>query len=100
MSEQDPPIPEALAAEGCLYLRELPSGFVITVWRMGWGQGYLCLGSMGLHDQTYAYVPANKAVEAARAWSGEGDPQDGWHRHMQSGRRREGGDPDRESVRW
>lgn len=31
-------------------------------------------------------------------WNGKGDPMDGWVRHLGSGRRRPGGDPDREFV--
>ena len=96
----DPPIPVDMAADGALYYRALPHGLYITVWPMGWGQGYLCVGDGWVHDSTYAYYPMDKAVEAARLWSGEGDPIDGWHRHMQSGRRRENGDPNKETIRW
>jgi hypothetical protein len=43
----------------------------------------------------YDLVPT--AVNAARRWDGEGEPE-GWVRHPVSGRRRPGGDPGQEYV--
>jgi hypothetical protein len=40
------------------------------------------------HDDGWCYRTPEKAVVAADAWSGEGEPT-GWHRHPASGRRRE-----------
>lgn len=42
------------------------------------------------------------ALAGLRAWvaaGGEGEPQ-GWRRHPDSGRRREGGDPNKETLQW
>ena len=99
---EDPPIPEHFAADGCLYYRALPDDQEITVWPMTYGKARLCIGlqqSMGYEDG-YCYESRARALKAARLWSGEGDPLDGWHRHLNSGRRREGGDPAKETVRW
>lgn len=101
MAPEDPPIPKQYARDGALYYRALPyAGLAIVVWPMLGNQGYLCLTDGTVHHNTYAYRPAARAIEAARVWSGEYDPLDGWHRHMQTGRRREGGDPNKETVRW
>ena len=40
-----------------------------------------------------------KAEPALDAWDGVGEPQ-GWHRHPTSGRRREGGDPEKETINY
>lgn len=96
----DPPVPVDKAADGALYYRALSSGLAITVWPMMWGQTYVVLGDDVVRHSVYAYFGRQRALEAARAWSGEGDPLDGWHRHLQTGRRREGGDPSKEIIQW
>lgn len=50
------------------------------------------------YDDRWCYHTAADALTAARAWDGVGEP-DGWHRHPDTGRRREGGDPTREEIR-
>src|SRR5258705_12348211 len=50
------------------------------------------------HGDRWCYESVWDAMEALAAWDGEGEPQ-GWHRHPDTGRRREGGDPATEEVR-
>lgn len=85
-----------------LYRRTLDNGDEIAVLPMTSGKGRLVIGPAGSigYDDGYCYESRDRAIQAAKEWSGEGDPLDGWHRHIGSGRRREGGDPARESVRW
>ncbi|RBB38893.1 hypothetical protein DPV79_16055 [Burkholderia reimsis] len=44
----------------------------------------------------HSYADAKAALDA---WDGEGEPT-GWHRHPDTGRRRENGDPERETINW
>ena len=87
--------------EGALYGRELADGYDVTVYPMLLGRARLCLGTVGddcnVHD-AWCYDDPTTAVRAAAAWSGDGDPADGWTRHINSGRRRPGGDPSKETV--
>jgi hypothetical protein len=50
------------------------------------------------YGDRWCYESVWDAMEALAAWDGEGEPQ-GWHRHPDTGRRREGGDPAKEEVR-
>ena len=86
--------------DGALYRRELDDGFEVTVWAMTYGKGRLCYGRQEsmTYEDAYCYPSHNKAIEAAKVWDGEGDPPDGWTRHPMSGRRREDGDPEKETV--
>ncbi len=49
-------------------------------------------------SEAYTYEDPEKAVESFEAWNGNGDPCDGWIRHIPSNRRRKGGDPNREHI--
>lgn len=49
------------------------------------------------YDDRWCYDDVADAVAAATAWDGTGEPT-GWHRHPDTGRRREHGDPARETV--
>lgn len=85
-----------------LYTRELDDGREISVLPMTFGKARICIGpapaiSHG-YDDGWCYSSHFIAIAAAAAWDGEGDPPDGWHRHIGSGRRREEGDPAREYV--
>jgi hypothetical protein len=87
---------------GCYYLRILPDGREVTVLAMTFGKARLCIGEAGApyYEDGYCYADPVLAVCAAALWSGEGDPIDGWHRHINSGRRRPDGDPTRETRYW
>lgn len=93
---------EEVERPGALYTRTVGDGYQITVYAMLFGNGRICYGprEAAWIDDAWCYPSVAAALEAARAWDGEGDPPDGWHRHPNSGRRREGGDPAKESVRW
>jgi hypothetical protein len=84
-----------------LYVRNLPSGHVITVYKHHGGLFAVCIGAKdsGFIDSAFYYATEVAAVTAAVQWSGHGDAPVGWYRHPQSGRRREDGDPARETVR-
>jgi len=86
-----------------IFYKELPDGHDVTVYRMALGRARICLGwvddEVNVLD-AYCYDDPALACVAAERWSGEGDPIDGWTRHINSGRRRIDGDPNKESVRW
>lgn len=85
----------------CLYWRALDEDTEVIVYPMTFGKARLCYGERGewgCMESGWCYESPLRALEAARAWDGKGDPLDGWHRHVQSGRRREGGDPAKEYV--
>lgn len=98
----DEPIPDAYALEGALFYRTLPDGRQVVVWPMSFGKARLCVGEAGSMyiDNAYCYPDPKLACAAGRVWSGDGDPLDGWTRHPNTGRRREDGDPTKETVRW
>lgn len=54
----------------------------------------------GSYDNRWCYGrDAREAILAARTWLEQGAPEpEGWHRHIPSGRRREGGDPATECI--
>ena len=86
--------------EGALYHRELEDGYEVTVYPMTYGKGRLCFGRQEAltYEDAYCYPSHESAIEAAKVWNGEGDPPAGWTRHPRSGRRRENGDPKKETV--
>lgn len=49
------------------------------------------------YEDRWCYPDRDKALAAYAAWDGCGEPG-GWHRHPDSGRRREDGDPATEYV--
>lgn len=90
-----------MSREGALYERPLDDGRELVVYPMLY-TFRLCIGAQGAttYDDAWCYDSAAAAVLAAQAWDGAGtDPPHGWHRHINSGRRRPGGDPNREFVR-
>lgn len=85
--------------EGSIYWRALDDKREITVYPMSFGKARVCLGYRGDvgYEKGYCYASPTRALEAAEQWDGEGDPLDGWHRSTHDGRRREGGDPQKET---
>jgi hypothetical protein len=54
------------------------------------------------YGDRWCYESYEEALVALAAWEhrgGEGEPN-GWHRHPDTGRRREGGDPTKETIQW
>ncbi len=88
--------------DGALYWKSLPDGYEITVYMMTFGKARVNHGEqgpLGCISNGYCYQDPGVALVAAALWDGEGDPIDGWHRNPFDGRRREGGDPDKEETR-
>lgn len=93
--------------ERALFLEALFCRFIdddreIVVMPMTFGKARLCVGNrydIGFEDG-YCYAKPARAIAAALVWSGDGDPLDGWHRHLGTGRRRPDGDPSRETRFW
>lgn len=85
-----------------LYCRFIDDDREIVVSPMTFGKARLCIGDRGGvgFDDGYCYANPALALAAARVWTGEGDPLDGWHRHLKTGRRRVNGDPNQEHVHW
>jgi hypothetical protein len=88
--------PEDRAA--ALYVRDLPDGYHVVVYPMLFGKVRLCYCDAVCVLNGYCYESRARAIEAALVWNGIGDPLDGWHRHPYSGRRRDGGDLNKETV--
>lgn len=85
-----------------LFCRFIDDDREIVVSPMTFGKARLCIGdryAIGF-DDGYCYADPKLAIVAALAWSGEGDPLDGWHRHLGTGRRRKDGDPKQETRFW
>jgi hypothetical protein len=55
------------------------------------------VGDYFSYSDRWCFADRALAEIAIRNWSGNGDPV-GWHRHPSSGRRREGGDPNKETI--
>jgi hypothetical protein len=81
-----------------LYERAIEDGRWIVVYAMTFGKARLCVGDEVCIDNGYCYADPRRAVEAAKVWTGDGDPLDGWHRNPFDGRRRPNGDPALEYV--
>lgn len=86
--------------ESALYARPLGDEYWIIVYPMTFGKARLCYATLTSIEDAYCYADPRRAIEAARVWTGEGDPLDGWHRHPSTGRRRDNGDPQTEYVYW
>lgn len=88
--------------EGTMLTRVLPDGRVICLIPRMFGAIDLTLQphieSVG-PEQVWTYESQADALGAALTWDGsEGEPM-GWIRHRPSNRRREDGDPNRETIR-
>ena len=84
----------------CLFHKLIDDGEVeITVMRMIFNTR-ICIGptGAGYYDDGWCYPDQQTAIEAAKAWDGEGDPPEGWIKQVSTGRRRKDGDPDQEYV--
>lgn len=88
---------------GYLWGRVYPNGRVAAVAPLTYWRGrVVCAENLerwkdGI-DEAWCYESLGEALAALAQWNGEGEPA-GWIRHPQSGRRREGGDPAKETVR-
>lgn len=74
------------------YKRDLPHGRVIHLQPAG-ANARLTVGvTHGAGPEgTWCYGDHAAGWRAALGWNGEGDPPDGWHRHLDTGRRRKDG---------
>lgn len=83
------------------YLSERALGDGRAIWLMAMFGGNLRIGVGTLgscsFDNEWCFHDHDAAWRAAFGWNGHGDPE-GWYRHPQSGRRRPGGDPEKEFV--
>jgi hypothetical protein len=87
-----------------LFHKKFDNGYEVTVVPQLWGYAVLGLTlpetkPYKLYANEWLYHDAVKAVAAAEAWNGEGEPK-GWNRHRPSGRRRSDGTPESEFVRY
>lgn len=93
---------DELQGMGYLVWRQFDNGEWAAVAPMTFGKGRICyqLNPDGYEDG-WCYESLVQAVTALGAWDPDqtAEPM-GWFRHPYSGRRREGGDPAKEVVRW
>jgi len=95
------PVPQC--HEGALYARTLADGRFVSVQPLHFGKTYLHLSPAAdapVYDRTFCYPNRQRCVLAAMLWDGDSDPIVGWDRDIMTGRRREGGDPKKETQRW
>lgn len=88
---------------GSYLCRALDDGYEITVYPMTLGRARVCYGQqddVAGFITAYCYDDPGTAVLAGIEWDGKGDPPDGWTRHPDTGRRRNGGDPASETLNW
>jgi hypothetical protein len=83
-----------------IYYRELDDGRCIVVYRLVMGTVRVTTSEIGslFLDDAWCYSHASAGLMAASAWDGNGDPPEGWFRHIRTARRRPEGDPEREYV--
>lgn len=88
----------SVPGESNQWRRRLRDGRIIDVsrmlftWRISVGDSD-CV----YYEDVWCYETSERAFDAAAAWDGEGEPA-GWHRHPPTGRRRPGGDAEKEYV--
>lgn len=108
---------DLIKAEAAVFLRwmEEREGYVATIHDPAKGEWYgvkrllfhwtLIRGTVGNYEgyeDRWCYQTRSGADDAMMCFAQagfEGEPQ-GWHRHPSTGRRRENGDPARETIRW
>jgi len=86
-------------AEVCGYLnyREFDNGRDAAIVPMLYTHALVAdLDNFGYGDR-WCYKTFEGAQNALAEWSGDGEPN-GWHRHPDTGRRRENGDPEKETI--
>lgn len=85
-----------------LWVEPLPDGRALSLLPWGAGGFQLSIGRLGsgFHDDSWCYLAEMEAAAwlAVLTWNGSGEPE-GWYRHPATGRRREGGDPRKETTR-
>jgi hypothetical protein len=82
------------------YYRELPNGRCIVLYPLIMGTVRITVSDIGSPtlDDAWCYSVPGAGLLAAMCWDGEGDPPEGWFRHIGSARRRPEGDPEREYI--
>jgi len=86
---------------GAFATRVLDDGRVLSISLMTFGKVRLCISSdteAWCYDDGWCYEHPNVGLFAMAVWDGEDDPPLGWHRHINSGRRRENGNPKKEYI--
>jgi hypothetical protein len=70
-------------------MRELPDGRVCGVHRLlfHWTM-HIGISNYG-YEERYCYQTEKQAIDSMMAWDGTGDPPGDWHKHPDSGRRRD-----------
>ena len=86
-----------------LHVRALGDGRAVFLLPMFGGNLRVAIGEMGsqFFDDGWCYQAeqTDQAWKAALGWDGEGEPE-GWYRHHETGRRRPGGDAQKEYRYW
>jgi hypothetical protein len=82
-------------------LRVTPDGRELVLLPISRGITQLSITSRreGWYDDSWQYDRLDWAWDALVSWDGKGEPER-WFRHPATGRRRPGGDPAAEFVRW
>lgn len=92
-----------LSEGNSLGYKDCENGLEIFLYPMG-ANVRVCVGLIDSQfiDKAWCY-DRSKITELKSVltqWNGIGDPPDGWHREVNTGRRRDNGDPEKEHHRW
>lgn len=79
--------------------REFPNGRDACISRLLFTHAIIADLTGMYYGDRWCYSTYAQALAALAAWDGEGEPS-GWMRHPTSGRRRENGDPAKETIQW
>lgn len=93
---------ELIRSHGYVAWREIEPGEYLGVLPMTFGKGRLCTGLTVVgYELGYCYESLSAAIVAMHAFRPQemAEP-DGWFREVTSGRRREGGDPAKETFNF
>lgn len=97
-----PAFADFLRANGYVEFLDMGNGMWVGIKRLlfHWTMHTGCLGDEDSYDDRWCYATEDLARRELAAWAAlgyQGEPQ-GWHRHPKSGRRREEGDPAKETY--
>lgn len=95
-----PEIEEFLKLSGLLSVKELSDGRIACILPLIYTGAIVITTRENYQtsiEERYCYHSVKEVTQALAAWNGTGEPE-GWHRHIPSGRRRNGADPMQEYI--
>lgn len=87
---------QILSGNNYTHAKELPDGRVAAIMHLLYTRAIVTLHPdtwRTCYEDRWCYSDLAKAAQALAEWDGTGEPQ-GWHKHPDTGRRREDGKPE------